>query len=190
MKPEISVCIRLFQYPLFHHIRSVWHNLCMRHFILSHRGCLHPFSLYLKGRHCFASRKGTKQNVCPLFIIIWSMCEPLFNYHLGYVRAAFKFKLLSHWGPVWIKERRGITVISHERHGVSNHRRLDRLFNSLSTLTKKERSKFRSTGLLWGKSYDWWPVGSLRQGPVMLKEFWCHDVTVAYKTSVSHSAFP
>ena len=90
----------------------------MRHFILSHRGCLHPFS---SSRSVPLPRKskGDEKMCAPLLIITWSMCEPLFNYHLGYVRAAFKFELLSHWGPVWVKERRGIAVISHERHGVS-----------------------------------------------------------------------
>ena len=40
-------------------------------------------------------------------------------------------------------------TLSHERHGVSDHRQLDRLFHGLFKLTTKETSKLCITGPLW-----------------------------------------
>ena len=68
----------------------------------------------------------------------------------------------------------GIRVTPYERHGVSNYRKLDCLFNSLFKLTRKETSKLRITDLLWKESQgDRWD--SLHKGPVMAKSFQCSD---------------
>ena len=46
-----------------------------------------------------------------------------------------------------------ITVTSHKRLGVSNHRQLNCLFNNLLRLTTTmEASRYRITGLLWEES--------------------------------------
>ena len=45
-----------------------------------------------------------------------------------------------------------VAVTSRECYGVSNHRQLDCLSNSLYRLTSKDTSKLRITGRLWGES--------------------------------------
>ena len=48
----------------------------------------------------------------------------------------------------WANVDSDLSLISHERHGVSNHQKLDCLFNSLFRITTKESSKLCITGSL------------------------------------------
>ena len=50
-----------------------------------------------------------------------------------------------------------ITVKSHKRHGISNHRQIDYLFNSFLGLTSAKTPKLGNIGPLRGESAgDWW----------------------------------
>ena len=75
---------------------------------------------------------------------------------------------LAHVDSNWIPF---IKVISHARRGVSVHRWLQCLLNSLFGLTPKKQSKLGITGPSSGQSTDgrW-------KGPVMRRVFLCHDV--------------
>ena len=66
-----------------------------------------------------------------------------------------------------------------ERGDVSNHRRLDYLFNGLFRCRSKETSKVRVTGLCGG--IHRWPVNSLHKGPVTRKMFSFGDAIMLLK---------
>ena len=53
-----------------------------------------------------------------------------------------------------------IMVMSHERHGIPNHRYIDCFFQHLIQGDSKENIKIRITGSCWGDSneYRWIPV--------------------------------
>ena len=77
------------------------------------------------------------------------------------------------------------TVMSQEGHGVSNHRKLDRLFNSLFGPTTQSISKLRIISPLWRESSNirW----STYKRPVMRKAFPCHNVTTKIYTDSTPS---
>ena len=54
-----------------------------------------------------------------------------------------------------------LITVSYERHGRSNHRHRDSLFNSVFRLTLKKTSKLLITGLLCGETIGYWPIYSL-----------------------------
>ena len=63
----------------------------------------------------------------------------------------------------------GLYGLLGPRDGVSNHRRLDCLFQPFVQAQIKENIKLRATGLCEGNSR--WPAVSLRKGPVTRKIF-------------------
>ena len=81
----------------------------------------------------------------------------------------------------WVLEFQGITVMSHEHHGILNHPQLNCLFNSLFRIRTMKPSKFWITGPFWGESTGR-PVDSPYKWPVMGKAFpmlWGHRVYLA-----------
>ena len=60
---------------------------------------------------------------------------------------------------LWVSDREKSSQWPHsvERHGVSTHRYLDHLFNSLFSLTSNKISKLSLIGSLWNESTSkWW----------------------------------
>ena len=83
------------------------------------------------------------------------------------------------------------TVTSHERHGVSNHRQLVSLFNSLSMLTSNTTPKLRITCPLRGESTgDRWflltKAGNGKSGSIMISSW----VLVSLTTAILQAIFP
>ena len=70
-----------------------------------------------------------------------------------------------------------ITVMSHERHRISNHRSLECLCNSFFGLTSKTNQ--RSALLPFVKEIHRWPVDSPHKGPVMRKAYPFHHANHA-----------
>ena len=66
-----------------------------------------------------------------------------------------------------------ITVTSHERHGVSNHRQMECLFNSLFRLITKKT--IITVSLWWGPTIM---SGSPHKATVIRRTFPCHDAIV------------
>ena len=72
-------------------------------------------------------------------------------------------------GPLWVEyiqqfPHKGSVLEWRQISVMSNHRRLDYSFNSLSRLITKDTSKFCISGSLWGESGDRWiPLGKSRQ---------------------------
>ena len=54
------------------------------------------------------------------------------------------------WNMKFIFRHIYITIVSHERHGVSNHGQFDRLFSILLILLLWKTSQLDITGPLWG----------------------------------------
>ena len=67
-----------------------------------------------------------------------------------------------------------ITVMSHERHGISNHWQLHCLLNNLFRGKSQENIKFLCYWPL-ERGIHWWPVDSPHKGPVTWKMF--HEIT-------------
>ena len=71
--------------------------------------------------------------------------------------------------PLWVEyiqqfPHKGSVLEWRQISVMSNHRRLDYSFNSLSRLTIKDKSKHCISGSSWGKSGDRWnPLGKGRQ---------------------------
>ena len=76
-----------------------------------------------------------------------------------------------------------VTVTSHERHGVSDHRKLDHLFNSLLRLTKKENFKYLHYWTIVCEGDPTVTRASPYKGPVMRKPLPSRDVTILLLTS-------
>ena len=69
----------------------------------------------------------------------------------------------------WVNRiNQDITLTSHEFHGVSSHRQLCCLLNSLLSLTTKKSPKLRITGMLWGN-----PTATQRANDVA---WWRHQM--------------
>ena len=90
-----------------------------------------------------------------------------------------------------------ITVVtSNERLGISNHRCLDCLFNSVLRLAKKEISKFRITGSLWGESTSQWWIPLTKSQFVIPKlviaftSFYSPEPSAAYITELDNGLSP
>ena len=69
-----------------------------------------------------------------------------------------------------------ITMTSHERHVVSNHRSIDCLFNRLCGPTSKKHQNPHYR--LFVNGIHWWPVNSPHIGPVTRKELPFDDVII------------
>ena len=70
-----------------------------------------------------------------------------------------------------------ITVMSHERHGDSNHPQLNCLFNSLFRSTTRQISKIGNVNPLRGDSMWWLQLDSSHNRPVMWKVFACRKTS-------------
>ena len=75
-----------------------------------------------------------------------------------------------------------ITVISHERHGVSDRRKIEYLLRNLFRPTSKVTPKLRIIVPLWReptvKGTYRWSVGSPHKWPLIREAFPCHDVII------------
>ena len=72
-----------------------------------------------------------------------------------------------------------ITLLLHERHSVSNNRKLGSLFINLFGLTSTETSKLCITDPLQAEITGDRPVVSPYKGPVRRKTFLCCDIILA-----------
>ena len=71
-----------------------------------------------------------------------------------------------------------VTVTSHERHGVSDHRKFDHLFNSLLRLTKKVNFKYLHYWTIVCEGDPTVTRATPYKGPVMRKPLPSRDVTI------------
>ena len=95
-------------------------------------------------------RYGISNDFLKFEIQLWRVAIFSFDDH-NLMKYIFLYFYMHRWfvhqkhlfGPVLTQH---VTVAWHERHGVSNHQTLARLFNNLLRLTTKETSKFYITG--------------------------------------------